>query len=145
MSEQVIKNGNVMERSRTRTIAQVAMLGAVAGVLMNFEVPLPFLAPSFYQLDFSEIPALIGSFAMGPVAGILIELVKILVHLVTKGTMTAGVGDVANFLFGCSYVSPFSGCLHLLHGKTQNSLPGYCAHWWLLHYKGLHNDYLSVW
>ena len=91
MSEQVIKNGNVMERSRTRTIAQVAMLGAVAGVLMNFEVPLPFLAPSFYQLDFSEIPALIGSFAMGPVAGILIELVKILVHLVTKGTMTAGV------------------------------------------------------
>ena len=52
MSEQVIKNGNVMERSRTRTIAQVAMLGAVAGVLMNFEVPLPFLAPSFYQLDF---------------------------------------------------------------------------------------------
>ena len=94
MSEQVIKNGNVMERSRTRTIAQVAMLGAVAGVLMNFEVPLPFLAPSSYQLDFSEIPALIGSFAMGPVAGILIELVKILVHLVTKGTMTAGVGDV---------------------------------------------------
>ena len=61
MSEQVIKNGNVMERSRTRTIAQVAMLGAVAGVLMNFEIPLPFLAPSFYQLDFSEIPALIGS------------------------------------------------------------------------------------
>ena len=91
MSEQVIKNGNVMERSRTRTIAQVAMLGAVAGVLMNFEVPLPFLAPSFYQLDFSEIPALIGSFAMGPVAGILIELVKILVHLVTKGTMTAAL------------------------------------------------------
>ena len=106
MSEQVIRNGNVMERSRTRTIAQVAMLGAVAGVLMNFEVPLPFLAPSFYQLDFSEIPALIGSFAMGPVAGMLIELVKILVHLVTKGTMTAGVGDVANFIFACSYVIP---------------------------------------
>lgn len=54
MSEQVIRNGNVMERSRTRTIAQVAMLGAVAGVLMNFEVPLPFLAPSFYQLDFPK-------------------------------------------------------------------------------------------
>ena len=53
---------------------------------------MPFLAPSFYQLDFSEIPALIGSFAMGPVAGILIELVKILVHLVTKGTMTAMCG-----------------------------------------------------
>lgn len=107
MSEQVLKrDGNVMQRSKTRTITQVAMLGAVAGVLMNFEFPLPFLAPSFYQLDFSEIPVLVGSFAMGPVAGVLIELVKILVHLVTKGTITAGVGDVANFLFGCAYVIP---------------------------------------
>lgn len=114
MSEQVIKNGNVMERSRTRTIAQVAMLGAVAGVLMNFEVPLPFLAPSFYQLDFSEIPALIGSFAMGPVAGMLIELVKILVHLVTKGSMTAGVGDLANFIFGCTFVVP-AGLIYRFH------------------------------
>ena len=69
MSEQVLRNGNVMERSRTRTITQIAMLGAVAGVLMNFEFPLPFLAPSFYQLDFSEIPVLVGAFAMGPVAG----------------------------------------------------------------------------
>ena len=97
MSEQVLRGGNVMERSRTRTLTQIAMLGAVAGVLMNFEFPIPFLAPSFYQLDFSEIPVLIGSFAMGPLAGVVIELVKILVHLVTKGTMTAGVGDVANF------------------------------------------------
>ena len=65
MSEQVIKNGNVMERSRTRTIAQVAMLGAVAGVLMNFEVPLPFLAPSFYQLDFSHPDFTVG-FGISP-------------------------------------------------------------------------------
>ena len=81
MSEQVLRGGNVMERSRTRTLTQIAMLGAVAGVLMNFEFPIPFLAPSFYQLDFSEIPVLIGSFAMGPLAGVVIELVKILVHL----------------------------------------------------------------
>ena len=51
---------------------------------LNLEFPLPFLAPSFYQLDFSEIPVLVGSFAMGPIAGVLIELVKILVHLVTR-------------------------------------------------------------
>ena len=70
MSEQVLKSGNVMERSRTRTITQIAMLGALAGILMNFEFPLPFLAPSFYQLDFSEIPVLVGAFAMGPIAGI---------------------------------------------------------------------------
>ena len=99
MSEQVLRSGNVMERSRTRTITQIAMLGALAGVLMNIEFPIPFLAPSFYQLDFSEIPVLVGTFAMGPVAGILIEVVKVLVHLVTMGTVTAGVGDFANFLF----------------------------------------------
>lgn len=114
MSEQVIRNGNVMERSRTRTITQIAMLGAVAGVLMNLEFPLPFLAPSFYQLDFSEIPVLLASFAMGPLAGVLTELVKILVHLVTKGTMTAGVGDVANFIFGCTFVVP-AGLIYRYH------------------------------
>ena len=81
---------------------------------MNFEFPLPFLAPSFYQLDFSEIPVLVGAFAMGPVAGAVIELVKILVHLVTKGTMTAGVGDLANFIFGCTFVRP-AGIIYRLH------------------------------
>ena len=119
MSEQVLKSGNVMERSRTRTIVQVAMLGAVAGVLMNFEFPLPFLAPSFYQMDFSEIPVLIGSFAMGPLAGVLVELIKILVHLVTRGTMTAGVGDVANFLMGCAYVIPAGLLYRYHHVKTR--------------------------
>ena len=114
MSEHTVTNGNVMARSRTRTITQIAMLGAVAGVLMNLEFPLPFLAPSFYQLDFSEIPVLVASFAMGPVAGILTELVKILVHLVTKGTVTAGVGDVANFIMGCAFVVP-AGILYRFH------------------------------
>ena len=99
MSEQVLRNGNAMARSKTRTVTQIAMLGAIAGILMNLEFPLPFLAPTFYQLDFSEIPVLVGSFA-------LIELVKILVHLVTKGSMTAGVGDVANFIFGCTFAVP---------------------------------------
>lgn len=118
MSEQVLKNGNVVARSRTRTITQVAMLGAVAGVLMNFEFPIPFLAPSFYQMDFSEIPVLVGSFAMGPLAGVLIELVKILVHLVTKGTLTAGVGDLANFIFGCTFVVP-AGVIYRLNGTKS--------------------------
>lgn len=118
MSEQVLQSGNVMERSRTQTLTQIAMLGAVAGILMNLEFPLPFLAPSFYQLDFSEIPVLIGSFAMGTGAGVMIELIKILVHLVTKGTMTAGVGDVANFLMGCAFVVP-AGMLYRLHQKKS--------------------------
>ena len=119
MSEQVLRNGNVMERSRTRTITQIAMLGALAGVLMNIEFPIPFRAPSFYQLDFSEIPVLVGTFAMGPVAGILIEVVKVLVHLVTMGTVTAGVGDFANFIFGCAFVVPAGLIYRLRHTKSR--------------------------
>jgi riboflavin transporter FmnP len=128
MSEQVLRSGNVMARSRTRTITQIAMLGAVAGVLMNLEFPIPFLAPSFYQLDFSEIPALLAAFAMGPVAGVLTELVKILVHLVTKGTLTAGVGDLANFIFGCTFVVP-AGLIYRLHNvkSRKHAVAGMAA------------------
>ena len=123
MSEQVLRNGNAMARSKTRTITQIAMLGAIAGILMNLEFPLPFLAPTFYQLDFSEIPVLVGSFAMGPIAGVLIELVKILVHLVTKGSMTAGVGDVANFIFGCTFAVP-AGLIYRYHKTRKQAIIG---------------------
>ena len=118
MSEQVLQNKSAAARSRTRTITQIAMLGAVAGVWMNLEFPLPFLAPAFSQLDFSEGPVLVGSFAMGPIAGVLIERVKILVHLVTKGTITAGVGDIANFVMGCMYVVP-AGLLYRMHNNKS--------------------------
>lgn len=119
---------NTKGRTTTRTMVQIAMLGAVAGVLMNLEFPLPFLAPTFYQMDFSEIPTMIAAFAMGPVAAVLTELVKILVHLVTKGTMTAGVGDVANFIFGCTFVVP-AGILYRMNGKKsrKNAVIGMAA------------------
>ena len=81
------------------------MLAAISVVLMLFEIPLPF-APSFYEIDFSEVPVLIGAFAMGPVAGAAIELVKILLNLVITGTDTAGVGELANFIIGCSLCLP---------------------------------------
>ena len=93
------------ERSNLRTMVQVGMLGAVSVVLMMFEIPLWF-APPFYKIDLSEIPVLIGTFAMGPTAGIFIELIMIVLHLLFKGTSTAGVGDFANFLIGCSMIVP---------------------------------------
>ena len=71
-------------------ITQIGMLGAIAVVLMLFEIPLPF-APSFYEIDFSEVPVLIGCFSMGPIAGALIELVKIILNLIINGSVTAGV------------------------------------------------------
>ena len=89
----------------TREIVTIGMLGAIAVVLMLFEVPLPF-APPFYEIDFSEVPVLIGCFALGPIAGMLIELIKILLNLLINGTATAGVGELANFCIGCSFCIP---------------------------------------
>lgn len=89
----------------TKEIATIGMLGAIATILMLFEIPLPF-APPFYEIDFSEVPVLIGTFAMGPLAGVLIELVKVLLNLFVNGTATAGVGEVANFCIGCAFCLP---------------------------------------
>lgn len=99
-----------------KMITQVGMLGAIAVVLMLFEIPLPF-APSFYEIDFSEVPVLVGSFAMGPMAGVLIELVKIVLNLLINGTVTAGVGEVANFLIGISFCLPASLIYRKMHSK----------------------------
>lgn len=110
MSEQVVKKnaGNTMTGNRTkiRTMVQMGMLSAVAVVLMMVEFPIPFLAPPFYKFDFSEVPVLIGCFAMGPMAGVGIELIKVLLFALIRGSATAGVGEVANFLMGCAFIIP---------------------------------------
>ena len=105
MSTEVMAKQNERNRNKIRTMAQIGMLSAIATVLMLFEIPLPF-APSFYEIDFSEVPILIGSFAMGPLAGAAIEFIKILLNFAINGTLTAGVGEIANFLIGCSQVVP---------------------------------------
>ena len=91
---------------KTRTLVEVGMLGAIATVLMLFEFPLPFIAPPFYEMDFSEVPVLVGAFALGPMAGATIELVKILINLLINGTKTAFVGEIGNYLIGCSFIIP---------------------------------------
>ncbi|NLZ82436.1 MAG: ECF transporter S component [Clostridiales bacterium] len=90
-----------------RGITTIAMLSAISLVLMLFEIPLWF-APSFYEIDLSEVPVLIGAFALGPVAGIVIEFIKILLNLLINGTATVFVGEFANFLIGASLVVPAS-------------------------------------
>ncbi len=102
----------------TKMITQIGMLGAIATVLMLFEIPLPF-APSFYEIDFSEVPVLIGCFSMGPLAGALIELVKIVLNFVINGTTTAGVGEVANYIIGISLCVP-AGIIYK-KGKTKRA------------------------
>ncbi|MDD7389817.1 MAG: ECF transporter S component [Lachnospiraceae bacterium] len=106
-----------------RNLVQIGMFGALAAVLMLFEFPLPFIAPSFYELDLSEIPVLIGTFSMGPIAGVLIELIKILLKLVLKGTSTAYVGDVANFVIGCFFLLP-AGIIYKLKKTKKGAVLG---------------------
>ena len=80
-----------------RTISMTAMLAAVAYLLAFLEFPVP-LSPSFARMDLSDLPALIGAFAFGPLSGLLIELVKNALQLLT--TSTGGIGEIANFLMG---------------------------------------------
>ena len=94
-------------RFTPRFMAKTALLAALAAFLMTLEIPLPF-APSFYQIDLSEVPVLLGGFALGPLAALCIELLKNLLYLLFKGTITAGVGELANFLIGLSLVLPAS-------------------------------------
>ena len=116
MSSEAMTSTKAKARVNVRKMAQVAMLGAIAVVLMLFEIPLPF-APSFYEIDFSEVPVLVGCFTMGPLAGVAIELVKILLNLVINGTATAGVGELANFLIGCALVLPAAIIYKRMHTR----------------------------
>lgn len=104
--------------SPAKTISFVAIFAALGGMLMFFEIPL-FFAPSFYELDLSELPVLICTFYLGPVAGVVCEFLKVLVKLVLKGTSTAFVGDFANFVVGCSMVLPASLIYHLRKNKKM--------------------------
>lgn len=106
----------------TKNIAKIAILSAIATVLMLFEFPLPF-APSFYKFDFSEIAVLLGAFAMGPVAGALIEAVKIVLNLLFNGTITMGVGELANFLIGSALCIP-AAIIYKRHKTKKNAIIG---------------------
>jgi len=102
--------------SASRRAAYIGIFSAVAAVLMYIEIPL-FFAPSFYQMDLSEVPVFICSFSLGPVAGVVCELVKIILKLLLKGTSTAFVGDFANFVVGCSFVLPATIVYHRFKTK----------------------------
>lgn len=106
------------KKVNVRNLVKIAMLAAAATLLMLFEIPLWF-APSFYEIDLSEVAVLIGAFAMGPVAGIIIEALKIILNLLINGTVTAGIGEFANFLIGCSLIVP--AAILYRSGKSKKS------------------------
>ena len=106
-----------------KNIAIIGMMSALAAVLMIFEFPLPFIAPPFDKLDLSEIPVLIGAFMLGPVAGVIIEMIKILLNLLMDSTTTAFVGEFANFTIGCALVIPAS-IIYRRHKSKKTAVIG---------------------
>lgn len=92
----------------TRNIVKIGMLSAVAFLLMLIQFPIPTLFPFFLELDISELPALLGGFTLGPIAGSIIVLLKNLLLLAVRGSKTSYVGELSNFIVGAAFVVPAS-------------------------------------
>ena len=106
--------------SKVRVLTGTAMLGAVAAVLMYLEFPIPIM-PAFVKLDVSELPALIASFAYGPVSGILVCLIKNLIKL--PSTSTAAVGELFNFAMGALFVG-VAGLIYKRNKTRKGAIVG---------------------
>ena len=117
-----------MERKNTQyftptRIAVIAVFATIAGVLYAFGFPINVAFPFWLELNFSDIPALIGTFALGPVSGGIIVFVKILIKLIIKGTTTFFVGDFADLIIGLAFVVP-AGILYKRHRTFKGALAG---------------------
>lgn len=114
--EKVLPNLTMV--STARRVSIIGICSALAAVLHMLDFPMPFLAPTFYKLDFSEVPVLLAGFYLGPSATVACEGIKILLKLLLKSTSTAFVGDLANFVVGCSFVLPATIWYHLRKNKV---------------------------
>ena len=109
------------KRLAVRYTVITAMFGALSFVLQLFEFPIPFIIPSFVEFDFSDLPALIASFSMGPISGVAVTLIKNVVHLTM--TTTGGVGEMANFLLTATFVG-VAGLIYRFDKKRSGALIG---------------------
>ena len=115
-----------MKKDTTHNMTVAAMLSAVAFILMFIEFPIPMLIPAFIKMDFSDLPALLGAFALGPVYGVIISFMKNLLHIVIKGTSTACVGELSNFILGAIF-SAVAGYLYKHHKSRKTAIIGAVA------------------
>ena len=115
-----------MKKDTTHNLTVAAMLSAVAFILMFIEFPIPMLIPAFIKMDFSDLPALLGAFALGPVYGVIISFMKNLLHIVIKGTSTACVGELSNFILGAIF-SAVAGYIYKHHKSRKTAIIGVVA------------------
>ena len=104
---------------RTKYVTKIGMLVAIGVALMYLEIPVLPAYP-FLKLDFSEVPVLLGGFAMGPIAAVIIEVLKNLIHFFIKNDGSGGIGNLANIVVGCAFAVPATW-VYLKH-KTQKSV-----------------------
>ena len=99
--QQTIKRTKFLTPS---TLVKISILSAIGYILMFIAVPLPMLFPEFLKIDISDLTALLGGIALGPMAGVTIAFFKNLLQFITGMSTTGGVGEFANFLIGGSFV-----------------------------------------
>ena len=122
MSNTKTLTANEKRRELTRMMVGSGMLAAVAVVLQTFlEFPIPSLIPGFIKFDLSDLPALIGAFAYGPVSGIAIELIKNLIHCAISKSAT--VGELSNFILGATFVA-VAGLIYFRNKNKKTALLG---------------------
>lgn len=103
----------------TNKLVLTAMLAAVSGVLMSLEFSMP-LMPPFYKIDFSDVPTVIALFTMGPGSAISVEVIKIIIKLITVGTNSMYVGELANLLGILLFIVPV-WLIYKKKGKTTKA------------------------
>ncbi|GIM29166.1 riboflavin transporter [Clostridium polyendosporum] len=111
---------SLVRRSSINTQIKIALLGAISFILMYFDFPLPFF-PTFLKIDLSDIPALIGTFALGPVAGIIIEFIKNLLYTLIKGSASGFIGEFANFSIGAVWMI-VAGVIYKQNKSRKNAV-----------------------
>ena len=111
------------ENKNLSKFIKISLLGAMSVVLMYFDFPIPFLPFPWLKIDLSDVPALIGALAYGPITGIIIELLKNILILLVKGTQTNFVGEFANFIIGISLVVP-TAFLYNRNKSKKNMIVG---------------------
>ena len=114
------------EARRSHKLAVAGMLSAVAFVLMYVEFPIPALIPAFIKLDVSDLPELLAAFALGPLWGVAVTLLKNLLFLVLHGTSSQYVGELCNFLLGSVFACT-AGLLYHRNKTRKNALVGAVA------------------
>ena len=110
------------EQLTTKTLVKISVLGVISFILMLMDFPLWF-SPPFLKFDISDLPSLLGAFAMGPMVGVIIQFVKNMLKIIVAGTNTAGVGELANFIVG-SIFAYSAGLIYFKEKTFKNAVIG---------------------